>query len=87
MHVCIRQTRIISSTALRALNWDGTIRFEEEGLVNIVNLFSHVSAECKQIPSYNTNIYTKFQLPQIQAFTCTLHSCLNIYRISFLINL
>jgi len=58
---------------------DGTIGFEEEGLVNIVNLFPHVSMECKQFPSYSTNIYTKFQLPQIQVFTCTLHS-LQIYR-------
>lgn len=54
----------------------------------IQSVCSHMfSTEYKQFPSFSTNTYTKFQLPQIQVFTCTLHSCLQIYWISFLINL
>lgn len=33
-----------------ALNRDGAIGFEKEGLVNIVNLFSHISTEYTQSP-------------------------------------
>jgi hypothetical protein len=70
-----------------ALNRDRAIGFEEEGLVNIVNLFSHISTEYTQFPSYSANNYTKFPLTQIQVFTCTLHSCLQIYWTLFFINL